>query len=373
MTTDDRLRDMLHGAVDGITPSPPDWAEVRSRAAQPASHRTRNSVLLAAAVLVVLGAAAVLLATNDDKPSRTHVVNRPGPSTTQTTQTTVPTTTQTTLPPAPATFVATRDKSTKLVVADAVTGRTIRVLADYGPYREPTKDDPIGGTVIYGIALSTDNNTVYFTTGPEPVVGQLHKVSTAGGPVEDIGGGTMPALNLTGDRLAYVLDQDLVVRTLATKAERRYRPTMGSASTPVFSADGKWIVFEVVDSENLERFIIDADLKGPPRRLTIRGPKGGDVYQSPTPRAYDNLLGFLETCCSVDATLPPQPVAFVVVELPSGAVKGRLPLDKRMRRVDYDVTGRHQLFVDENGRLYRRDGGGAVTPVAATDITFADW
>jgi hypothetical protein len=375
MTSDERLRDLLHTAVDDLRPSPPDWEDVRTRgAATVAEMRSRRPLFfaMAAALVVAVGIAVALIAR--DEPDRTRVTHRPGPSTT-TTPTSEPTpsttTTTTTTVPAPRTFVATRAKSTRLVVADSTTGRTVRVLADYGPYREPDGEDPIGGSVIYGIALSPDGDHVYFTTGPEPAVGQLHRVSTAGGPVEDIGFGEWPAISPTGDRLAFVLDGELVVRDLRTKAERHHRPGNGVARTPVFSADSKWVVFEASESEYNELFVIDAELVGPPRPIRAESRKGGEFYLSPSPRAYDNLMGFIESCCDVDATMPPQPMAFVVVELPSGAVKGRLPLDKRMRRADYDVSGHHQLFVDEDGVLYRRSGGGLTR--VTTDITFADW
>jgi hypothetical protein len=354
MTTDDRLHDLLHAAADDVQPSAGDWHDVETRGSQtaPAWYRRPTVLAAAAVIVVVLGVAAFLVA--QDEPARTRVTHRPGPTTTVTTSPV--TTTTAPIPVAPATFVGTTAQSTQLVLADATTGRTLKVLVDYGPL-QPTGGDEVSGTVIYGIALSPDRKYVYFNTGPEPAMGQLHRVSTAGGPDEDLGFGYYPAISPTGDRLAFVLDDELVVRNLATREERRYRTKQGSMAVPAFSADGDRIVFESGVDATSELFVIDAELRGPATPIRDSGP-----YHSPAARVYDNLLGVLTSG-------PPSDL--VVIELPSGKVRGRMPLDQQLLRMDYDTSGRHQLFVANDGTLYRRSGG-ALQRVAS-GFTFADW
>lgn len=365
--SEDRVRDLMRAAVDDVRPSTEageGWADVQARAAAADVRRARRfrlGLLAAAALTVAVGAVAVL--SDDDTPG-THVVTPAGPTTSG------PEVPTTSAPPTagagfPAFFVGTRDHSSTLVVARTATGATDRVLATMPANR-----------VIQSLALSPDGAYAYFSTGPEPISGQLHRVRVAGGPVEELGDGSDPAVSPDGARLAYALMNELVVRDLATGREARHGDTAAAAyvAEPVWTADGRSVVFQkAVDGSPPSWYAIAASLAGAPRRIGPSADAGhqNDMWWSPAAGA-GGRIGFLESCCAQGpAPRTEQPVRLVLVDPATGAVKDRRPLAAAARHVDLDATGAHELYVVDGGLVYRRSGGPLV-PVGS-NFDLAAW
>jgi hypothetical protein len=363
-TPEDRVRTLLHTAVQDVAPTGDGWADVENRARRAAAsgpRRLRMALAVAAASAVLLGALAVVARLGDDDGGTrvitpAHPTTAPAPSPTPS-PSTAPTTVRSTLPDgAPSTLVGTRDHSTKLVIADAATGATHAVLADLGPYRADPGAESTASNIIESLALSPDGQYAYFSTGPEPAYGSLHRVPLAGGKVEDLGDGAMPAISTDGKRLAFARGQELLVRDLVRGGDRTFtNPTVQGLIDPVWTKDGKAIVVYLTTDSASGWYSVDASLDG---RFTPLSPPDAH-WQSPSVRGYDGLVGFVDG------------QSFIVVEPATGAVKGRTPLTAQVLHADYDATGRHQVLIGQGGKLYRRSGG-ALTPVA-TNYDLAVW
>jgi hypothetical protein len=269
----------------------------------------------------------------------------------------------------PTTFLAVRDDS-RLVMADTATGRDQRVLFDLGP-----QDDTGEQQAINGLALSPDRRTAFFSVGPEPMHGVLYKVAVDGGPAERIGSGWRPAVSPDGRRLASMELDTVVVRDLATGAVRRLEPEEDNISDPMavaWAADSRHLFVDAIWQQSLR--VVDADTAtnwadGP---LLGPGPDHGEYWLTGV-RATDGSVGALI------ALYPPQSDAaepartFVVLDPATGAETSRLDLPFAAWSSVYDATGRHQLFVAEDGSLHRHSWGGGFTTIPGAGATRVAW
>ena len=331
MSAEDRLRDLLHDAAAGVRPSADDaagWADVEARAEEShaaVSRRFRLGLLAAAAAVVVALAAAAVLR---DDPAGTRVTPV-GPSTTTAPPTTVHV-------PGKV-FVGSRDHSTKLVLGDGETGAGQFVVADLGPYDAAAMEAAHGSNIIDGIATSPDGNWIYFSTGPEPVFGELHRVRRTGGKIEDLGAGRDPEISPDGKTLAF-LREDAVIR----------RPVAGGREVPVsvngatiteveWLADGS-LLYQAVNGSTATWYV------GGDRKLTA----AKDFWTSPTAWPGGHVA-FIDGGRTV-----------VVVDPAADKVVSRTPTPVPMLHVSADADG-NQLYIALNGELYRRTGSGPFT------------
>jgi hypothetical protein len=366
-----RARDLLRDAVADVQPQGEGWADVQRRVAAAeakAPRRFRLGLLAAAAVVAVAAAVAVL---GRDNPV-TKVTTPAHPTTTPDRADTPTTGRQTSTseaasPAMPATLVGTRSGSTQLVTADTATGRTRAVLAVAPPRR-----------VIESLSLSPDGTYAYFHTGPEPVAGQLWRVPVAGGPVEELGAGTYPVVSPDGKKLAYARMGELVVRDVAGGPERvRDVSAQQDGSEGIvgvaWTAAGEVVYDGANGAGPVGWYVIDAALANQPRPLRPDAAHQGSFWSSASTRGYDGLVGFVEQCCITDATPtePAPPSSLVVVDPATGKTVGRTLLTAEVRHMDYDASGRHQVFTGEGHRLYRRSGGPLIA--MAGDFDLAVW
>lgn len=368
MTDEQRVREVLRGAVDDVVVSSDGWPDVERRAAagSPAGGRRPFLPILAAAaaVLVAVGLAVVL--TRGDE-NGTRVVT-PAESTTTTSSTSTPPTTQTTAPVStmPATFVATRDDSSELVLVSSATGSVVRTLVDLGP-TPPGTEESHGSNVIESMALSPDGQYVFYSTGPEPIVGEMHRVSVATGKVDDLGPGAHPALSPDGRSLARVVGADITFSTRDGDNPRTYQTTgvdgvLDLEWTP--GSDG--VVAHVLKGDKAEWVLIDASLIEQPQRLDD---SGGVLAKSSEAELRGGMLGFLG----------PDGVALFTTN--NGLeFRHTVKVAQPVTRMRFDRSGDHTLFTGPNGKLYRmtwtegnEQGAPAELVEIASDISLADW
>jgi len=378
--SDQQIHDLLHDTVAGVVPANGGWDDVerRARAADAAARRRRFTIIVAAAAAVAGVLAGVAVLNNDD--GRTRVDLPAGtPETTVEEAVTVPTTRQATgldentaAGPVPPTFVGTRDGSTELVVASSSSGRTVRVLADYGP--PVSNDEGNASNIIGSLALSADGVWVYFSTGPEPMGGQLRRVRVAGGPVEDLGRGEFPALSPDNRTLAYAVDDAVVFRDLGSGRERRYtQPGVIGFSQLAWTKGSDGLVVATVSEGSSAWYVVNASLIDPPRRIGPRDPKR--IWTDVSVRySHDGLVGFIETCCAEPANGDGAAAReLVLVDPATGETLGRTPLGVEALHMEYDASGQHVVLIDSSGRAQRRSGEPGKNTVIADGFSLADW
>jgi hypothetical protein len=363
MTIEDRLRQALAAQADTVIPAPDAWAGIRARISQ--QHRRRFLVpalaTASAAVVVVVGIAAL---TGGDGAHQ--VVTEP-PATATPVPGETPEPTATTAPasvPLPETFLAVRDHGTELVMVETASGKVRRTLADLGDFPEDgTEEDKTFWPYIDGVTITPDGRTVYYSTGPEPVVGHLYRVAADGGEPEDMGDGDSPQVSPDGKLLAWrnAPIRAIAIRDLVTGETRELEPAGSFDEYPgalAWAPNSRHLAFEArtagpSDVDNAARIrVIDAVAARSIDESRILAAESGRSLHLHGFRAFDGLLGVVEAAPEGDGG-----ERFTVRDPDGGAVRGTLDLPFTATAGVYDRSGRHQLFVAGDGTVHRRSGG----------------
>lgn len=85
-------------------------------------------------------------------------------------------------------------------------------------------------------------------------------------------------------------------------------------------------------------------------------------------RAYDGLLGVVEAAPEADGGR-----RFSVRDPDGGAVRGTLDLPFTATAGLYDRSGRHQLFVADDGTVHRRSGGPFTAVPRLSGVSLVAW
>ena len=220
----------------------------------------------------------------------------PVPTTAPTTEATTTTSTTTTVAPVghPTTAVAVTEDG-RLVVLDTSGTAAVEIRElDRGPDPRIVPEEG-ETTVLADPALTPDGRTVYYSLCCEPVVGVLFSAAVDGSsPPVNLGYGTFPTVSPSGDRLAIVQYDAIVVRDLASGTEQSYPDTAheGTLIDLAWSTDGGslyYVRYEGTTSQ-LVRLPLDtgeAEVVAT-SEAGLRFPLGGD----------DGTATVVEQCCA---------------------------------------------------------------------------
>ena len=379
MTIEDRLRHALAARAATVEPAPDAWACIRGRIAGARRRRRMAIPALVTAGAVAAGILGVAALTGGEGAQQ--VVTEPPASETpapgdgpEATATTAPASV-----PLPETFLAVRDHGTELVVMDTAAGNVQRTLVDVGPYREADGHDPIGSSYIDGVTLTPDGRTAYYSTGPEPAVGNIYRISTSGGEPEFIDNGAYPRVSPDGRYLAWVNGpiQAVAVRDLTAGTTHLLETGEAAEEYPgllAWTPGSRHLAFEYRPpgpddpGHAIRILVVDALAARRMEESRLLAAEPGRSLHLVGFRASDGLLGTIEG--------PPEGDGgerFSVRDPDGGAVRGTLDLPFTATAGVYDRSGRHQLFVSDDGSVHRRSGGGFTTVLRAGGVTLVAW
>lgn len=372
MTTEDRLRQALTARAATVTPAPDAWARIRARTGHHQRRRLVPALMTASAVAAgVIGIVALTGGEGGQQvvtqpPASETPVPGDGPDTTVASTATSS--------PRPETFLAVRDHGTDLVVVETATGEVRRTLVDLGPSAAPDDDDPIGSSSIDGLTVSPDGKTAWYSTGPEPAPGNLYRISTEGGEPEFIANGMHPQVSPDGLYLAWVNGpiSSIAIQDLETGTTRLLEPGVGYDGYPsrLFWTDHTAVAFEsggIRTGDATRIRVVDATAKSLDGSRVVAAEPGRSLHLTGY-RAFDGLLGVLETLPEEEGS-----TRFSVRHRATGEVKGTLDLPFTATSSVYDRSGRHQLFVSEDGEVLRRSGGGFTTVLRLGGVSLVAW
>lgn len=137
-------------------------------------------------------------------------------------------------------------------VFDGATGELVELLRQFDDQRVPFDGEGPGPAYVDGVAVSADGSTIWFSTGPEPAVGNMYRyVRGSGVEPEPIGFGWGPSISPDGTTVA-VAQLDWVGMfsadgTPVDVTSGQPNALLGMFPTPPFawSPDGAQIAFEV--------------------------------------------------------------------------------------------------------------------------------
>ncbi len=356
---DDELRRAMRAEADKAQQDPASWSRIEERRAGRRSAGAWRWGALAVAAAAAVALVAVLAWPRDDGDEVITVdssavattvlpdvtvapTTEPVPTTTPTTEATTTTSTTTTVAPVghPTTAVAVTEDG-RLVVLDTSGTAAVEIRElDRGPDPRIVPEEG-ETTVLADPALTPDGRTVYYSLCCEPVVGVLFSAAVDGSsPPVNLGYGTFPTVSPSGDRLAIVQYDAVVVRDLASGTEQSYPDTAheGTLIDLAWATDGSslyYVRYEGTTSQ-LVRLPLDtgeAEVVAT-SEAGLRFPLGGD----------DGTATVVEQCCA-DGSESTEPG--VVIGVGGSTVREELPLSLLARRA-------HEVFelrLDIDGAL----------------------
>lgn len=404
MTMEERVRDATRQHAALVEPDPDGWERVQERygaARRRRAQRRGAAVALAASVLVFGGAMALF--TGDRGGDSQGVTAGPDRTSPSSPTTALPTTTAalpptsapvvppptTAPPPAPPTAVvaishtATKDR---VVVLDAATGRTLRVLFEVGIPPELSR-------MISGLTLAPDGRSVWFGvegTGCEQY--RVRRVPIGGGRVEEAAEGGAPAVSPDGRYLAYAARSSarggppaepwracldtIVVRDLSTGRERVWLPPAEPANSPygsggriTWAPDGRRLAFDLAYEGSFVR-VLDTSRAGDQgdASFILRGSgpaEGLEDYLSPVWLPGGNRVAVAASCCygGADSPSPSFPhggeKAVVAIDVTTRVTNEILPsASEAIACLDVDSSGQHVVYTTWSGTVMLRSADG---------------
>jgi WD40 repeat protein len=104
----------------------------------------------------------------------------------------------------------------KLAIYSGSKGQQIELIQQFDDPRVASSGEGSGPPFVDGIAVSPDGSTLYFSTGPEPIAGNLYRYVVGSGVApEFIGYGFAPAVSPDGTRVAVVYPDGIGVSPAA--------------------------------------------------------------------------------------------------------------------------------------------------------------
>lgn len=281
--------------------------------------------------------------------------------------------------PAPPTALVAVRSTGEVALVDSATGTVVRVLATHQP------------GAVGAPAITPDRRSVYYAVDPGCGTGGLHRVALDGRSAPElVGKGVAPAVSPDGRSLAYAraavaggCPNAVVVRDLTTGAERTWAYPDGEEFRSALYLEG--VIARIAWAPDSRRLAYTLSYEGDTvavldtvthsdlgQTTEVVVPGGGGDSRHPAWQASTGRLAVVNSafaCCYDDNYDGPRRT--LAVELPSRKVENVLAPGREPSWLDFDLTGRHLLYV-EDGRLYGRTEGGRVTLVAE-DVTAADW
>jgi hypothetical protein len=359
---DEELRGAMRAEADRAQPDPSSWSRVEARRAGRRSGGAWRWGALAVAVAAAIVLVAVLVWPRDDgdevitvdssavtttvlpdvtvAPTTEPVITTVPPTTEAPTTTAAATTTSVPAAGHPTTAVAVTEDG-RLVVLDTSGPSAVEVRElDRGP--DPNVVPEEGETAFLADpALSPDGSTVYYSLCCEPVVGVLFSAAVDGSsPPVNLGYGTFPTVSPSGDRLAIVQYDAIVVRDLATGAEQKFPDTehQGTLIDLAWGSDEQSLLY-VRSPQTADSELVRLDLASGTAEVLATTP---ELFRFP---AEENGAGSVVKQCCADGFAEDLPVA--IVGLDGTTVRENLPTPLRDRR----VRGAFELRVDMDGLL----------------------
>lgn len=109
-----------------------------------------------------------------------------------------------------------------LAVYDGATGERNELIQQLDDSRGPLPDEGPGPAYVDGLSVSPDGDSIWFSTGPEPVVGNLYRYRVSSGETpEPIGFGSQPVVSPDGTQVAIVTLDGISILSTETLAQER--------------------------------------------------------------------------------------------------------------------------------------------------------
>jgi hypothetical protein len=277
---------------------------------------------------------------------------------------------------APGQIVTLTDRG--VVAFDAQTGAERRVLAPAGPGD------------LQGISVTPDGRQAYFAVVDGEGTGSIRVVDTGGGtPPAFVAEGISPAVSPDGHMLAYaapagsapaccnvvaVLDLRTGGRRTWTFDESDAADWLGHARLTklVWAPDSRQLAFTLSYEGDTVAVLDTSSHSTLSQSVEVVVPGGGGDSSHPVWLATTGQIVVVNRafeCCFEDDYAGP--VRTLSVDPAGGPVNEILPSGLAPDWLDFDISGRHLLWV-EDGDLYRRSQGGQPVRLGA-GVQAADW